>query len=186
MVLSRIYCDCSFFFFELNRAKNFINNSTKGVPIRVQNIYTNKSIKFSKSSIESRPWPNKNLLWLLFCNSIRSIGMRHHLYYWLELFDFPFICLQLAMSKRAEDNICLLYELDGAEALGSYLQIRPCSDTAPELSNCSIQWYRISSDDGKRELISGICILFFTSSFNIGRAVYKKFFFWLLTLSCVV
>jgi hypothetical protein len=48
------------------------------------------------------------------------------------------------------------FELDGHEALGSYLRIQPCSDNAPELSNCSIQWYRISSEGGKKELISGI------------------------------
>ncbi|XP_021900996.1 stomatal closure-related actin-binding protein 1 [Carica papaya] len=82
---------------------------------------------------------------------------------------------KLAMSKRAEDNICLLYELDGAEALGSYLQIRPCSDTAPELSNCSIQWYRISSDDGKRELISGATkSVYAPEPFDVGRALQAE------------
>lgn len=59
------------------------------------------------------------------------------------------------MSKRGLDINFQLYELDGSEALGSYLWIHPCSDNAPELSKCSIQWYRVSSADGKRELISG-------------------------------
>ena len=63
--------------------------------------------------------------------------------------------LQLARSKRVEENLSHLYELDGAEILGSYLRIKPCSDIAPELSKCSIQWYRISSEGGKKELISG-------------------------------
>ena len=51
-----------------------------------------------------------------------------------------------------------MYELDGPEALGSFLQIQACSDKAPDLSHCSIQWYRVSSEGGKRELISGILI----------------------------
>lgn len=49
------------------------------------------------------------------------------------------------------------FELDGHEALGSYLRIQPCSDNAPELSKCLIQWYRVSAEGGKKELISGIC-----------------------------
>lgn len=52
-----------------------------------------------------------------------------------------------------------LFELDGVEALGSYLQIQPCSDNAPDLSQCSIQWYRVSSEGGKKELISGILFI---------------------------
>lgn len=49
----------------------------------------------------------------------------------------------------------LIYELNGAEALGSYLQIVPTSDDAPELSKCSIQWYRLPCEGGRSELISG-------------------------------
>ncbi|PPD66435.1 hypothetical protein GOBAR_DD36690 [Gossypium barbadense] len=63
--------------------------------------------------------------------------------------------MQLARSKRVKENLSHLYELDGAEVLGSYLRIKPCSDIAPELSKCAIQWYRISSEGGKKELISG-------------------------------
>ncbi|XP_028121335.1 stomatal closure-related actin-binding protein 1-like isoform X1 [Camellia sinensis] len=53
------------------------------------------------------------------------------------------------------DNLqeCLL---DGSEALGSYLRIQPCSDSAPELSGCSIQWYRLAAEDGKKDLISSM------------------------------
>lgn len=66
-------------------------------------------------------------------------------------------------KKGMEDN--QLFELDGVEALGSYLQIQPCSDNAPDLSECSIQWYRISSEGGKKELISGIL---FSSSLQLS------------------
>lgn len=60
------------------------------------------------------------------------------------------------MSKRSEEKIPDYYELDGSEALGSYLRIKPISDYAPELSSCSIQWFRVSPEGGKRELIAGI------------------------------
>ncbi|KAJ6310182.1 hypothetical protein OIU76_014998 [Salix suchowensis] len=62
---------------------------------------------------------------------------------------------ELARSRRGEQSIFQLFELDGNEALGSCLRINPCSENAPELSKCLIQWYRLSSDGGKKELISG-------------------------------
>ncbi|KAK7259949.1 hypothetical protein RIF29_25583 [Crotalaria pallida] len=62
---------------------------------------------------------------------------------------------ELARMKKGEDNVSHLYELEGTETLGSYLQIQPCSDNAPELSKCSIQWYRVSPEGAKKELISG-------------------------------
>lgn len=64
--------------------------------------------------------------------------------------------LQLAMSKRAEENKSRLYELSGPERLGSILRIQPCSDEATDLSKCSIQWYRLSSECSRREAILGI------------------------------
>lgn len=77
---------------------------------------------------------------------------------------------QLAMKKKGmEDN--QLFELDGVETLGSYLQIQPCSDNAPDLSECSIQWYRISSEGGKKELISGIL---FSSSLQLSWHLRRK------------
>ncbi|KAM0004356.1 hypothetical protein Hdeb2414_s0006g00192651 [Helianthus debilis subsp. tardiflorus] len=62
---------------------------------------------------------------------------------------------ELAMCRRGEMVAPDIFELDGAESLGSYLEIHPCSDTAPELLQCSIQWYRLASEDGKKCLISG-------------------------------
>ncbi|GAA0156995.1 hypothetical protein LIER_14355 [Lithospermum erythrorhizon] len=62
---------------------------------------------------------------------------------------------QLAVSKRSEGNVNHIYDIDGTEALGSTLQICHCSEEAPDLSECSIQWYRISSESGKKELIVG-------------------------------
>ncbi|KAE8691650.1 Stomatal closure-related actin-binding protein 1 [Hibiscus syriacus] len=77
---------------------------------------------------------------------------------------------ELARSKRVGGNLSDLYELDGAEVLGSYLRIKPCSDIAPELSKCSIQWYRISSEGGKKELISGASkSVYAPEPFDVGR-----------------
>jgi len=71
----------------------------------------------------------------------------------LIFFHFTF---QLAREKKGEENVPHLYELEGTETLGSYLQIQPCSSNAPELSECSIQWYRVSPESAKKELITGI------------------------------
>ncbi|KAK9196969.1 hypothetical protein WN943_005103 [Citrus x changshan-huyou] len=67
---------------------------------------------------------------------------------------------ELAMNKRAEENKSCLYVFDGSEALGSHLRIRPRSDTAPSLSKCSIQWYRVSLDGSQKEIISDFMISF--------------------------
>lgn len=62
------------------------------------------------------------------------------------------------MTKKGEKNP-LLYELDGPEALGSTLRIVHCSDNAPEISQCEVQWYRVLSESGKKKVISGISYL---------------------------
>lgn len=77
---------------------------------------------------------------------------------------------ELAKSKRVVENGSQSFELDGHEALGSYLRIQPCSDHAPELSKCSIQWYRVSSEGGKKELISGATkSVYAPEPFDVGR-----------------
>ncbi|XP_071929811.1 stomatal closure-related actin-binding protein 1-like [Coffea arabica] len=79
---------------------------------------------------------------------------------------------ELAMSKRSEDN---MYELDGTEALGSYLRICPCSERALELSECSFQWYRLSSEAGKKELISGATkSVYAPEPFDVGRILHAE------------
>ncbi|GKU93514.1 hypothetical protein SLEP1_g7107 [Rubroshorea leprosula] len=82
---------------------------------------------------------------------------------------------ELAKSKRSEENISYLYELDGAEALGSFLHIKPRSEISPELSECSIQWYRISSEGGRKELISGANkSVYAPEPFDIGRKLQAE------------
>nr|KYP43342.1 hypothetical protein KK1_035211 [Cajanus cajan] len=62
---------------------------------------------------------------------------------------------ELTMNKRDEENKSCLYILHGSEALGSYLRVQPCSDEVPQVSKCSFQWYRLSSEGSWREVISG-------------------------------
>lgn len=79
---------------------------------------------------------------------------------------------ELAMNKRAEENKSCLYVFDGSEALGSHLRIRPRSDTAPSLSKCSIQWYRVSLDGSQKEIISGASKLAYAAEpLDVGRVL---------------
>ncbi|KAL3752211.1 hypothetical protein ACJRO7_012944 [Eucalyptus globulus] len=76
---------------------------------------------------------------------------------------------ELSMMRKGEMSL-LLYELEGAEALGSYLQIVPCSDSAPGLSECTIQWHRMSCEGGRKELISGATKpIYAPEPFDVGR-----------------
>ncbi|XP_012085914.1 stomatal closure-related actin-binding protein 2 [Jatropha curcas] len=83
---------------------------------------------------------------------------------------------ELAKSKRAEENRSSPYALDGSETLGSCLQLRPKSDvSAPPLSKCSIQWYRVSSDGSQKEVISGAnkCI-YAPEPLDVGRILQAE------------
>uniref|UniRef100_M4D6D5 Stomatal closure-related actin-binding protein coiled-coil domain-containing protein n=1 Tax=Brassica campestris TaxID=3711 RepID=M4D6D5_BRACM len=96
---------------------------------------------------------------------------------------------KLAMCRKSEENVSLLYEIDGNEALGSSLRVRPCSDEAPDLSKCTIQWYRSSSDDSKKELISGATkSVYAPEPFDVGRALHADIIYngHTLSLSTVV
>ena len=72
-----------------------------------------------------------------------------------DLFSLYCHFFQLAISKKAMGDSSNIYEIEGTECLGSCLHIQPSCDTAPDLSKCFIQWYRIGSEGGKKELISG-------------------------------
>ncbi|RZC82959.1 hypothetical protein C5167_045745 [Papaver somniferum] len=77
---------------------------------------------------------------------------------------------ELTMSKGLEENKCYLYELDGPEILGSYLCITPRTETAPHLSECSVQWYRICSKDKEKKIISGATKLVYAPEpFDVGQ-----------------
>ncbi|KAL3529284.1 hypothetical protein ACH5RR_008606 [Cinchona calisaya] len=79
---------------------------------------------------------------------------------------------KLTISKRSEMN---MYELDGTEALGSYLWICPCSETVPEPSECSFQWYRLTFEAGNKELILGATkSVYAPEPFDVGRILQAE------------
>lgn len=82
---------------------------------------------------------------------------------------------ELAISKRDGENKYRLYVLEGSENLGSYLQLKPCSDQAPQLSKCSIQWYRLSSEGSWKEVISGASkSIYAPEPFDVGRILQAE------------
>ncbi|XP_068658439.1 stomatal closure-related actin-binding protein 1-like [Aristolochia californica] len=82
---------------------------------------------------------------------------------------------ELAMSKRLEGNKSHLYEFDGSEALGSCLRIIPCTANSPDISKFSIQWFRVSSDGCKKELISGATkSVYAPEPFDVGRLLQAE------------
>ncbi|XP_038879450.1 stomatal closure-related actin-binding protein 1 [Benincasa hispida] len=77
---------------------------------------------------------------------------------------------ELAISKKAMGDGSTFYEIDGTESLGSYLRIQPSCDTSPDLSKCSIQWYRVAFEGGKKELISGATkSVYAPEPFDVGK-----------------
>ncbi|KAF3442167.1 hypothetical protein FNV43_RR16083 [Rhamnella rubrinervis] len=77
---------------------------------------------------------------------------------------------ELELSKMAEENKFCEYALDGSLILGSYLQIQRCSDKAPPLTKCSIQWYRVSLECSRNEGISGANkSVYAPEPFDVGR-----------------
>ncbi|XP_011080459.1 stomatal closure-related actin-binding protein 1 [Sesamum indicum] len=77
---------------------------------------------------------------------------------------------ELALSKKGDKDAPHLYDIDGTLALGSYLLIYPCSDSAPELSECAFQWYRSTSEGGKKEPISGATkSVYAPEPFDVGQ-----------------
>lgn len=77
----------------------------------------------------------------------------------VQLSEKSLYCIQLKKelekNRRLEENKSHLYELEGPESLGSCLRIVSRTDSAPSISSCSIQWYRMQPEVSKRELISG-------------------------------
>ncbi|XP_049379670.1 stomatal closure-related actin-binding protein 1 [Solanum stenotomum] len=77
--------------------------------------------------------------------------------------------------KMGEETVSQLYELDGTEALGSFLHIQPCSLAASELSECTIQWYRLACEGGKQEPISGATKpVYAPEPFDVGRILQAE------------
>lgn len=85
---------------------------------------------------------------------------------------------ELIMKKKQEDEMSRLYEFDGQELLGSLLRVQKRSDEAAELSVCSIQWYRVTSDSDKKEPISGANKqVYAPEPFDVGRILQAEITF---------
>ncbi|KAL4587342.1 hypothetical protein LXL04_000211 [Taraxacum kok-saghyz] len=77
---------------------------------------------------------------------------------------------ELLLKKLSEENKLSLYSLGDCGNLGSILRLQPSSEEAMELSKCSIQWYRLSSQCSRRELISGANkSVYAPEPFDVGR-----------------
>ncbi|KAM0954019.1 hypothetical protein DsansV1_C01g0006151 [Dioscorea sansibarensis] len=84
---------------------------------------------------------------------------------------------ELATNRRLVDNKSLLYELEGLECLGSCLCVLPRIDSASDLSNSSMQWYRIQPETNKKELISGATkFVYAPEPFDVGRFLQVEIF----------
>uniref|UniRef100_A0A1D1YK67 Stomatal closure-related actin-binding protein 1 n=1 Tax=Anthurium amnicola TaxID=1678845 RepID=A0A1D1YK67_9ARAE len=85
---------------------------------------------------------------------------------------------ELATSKKLQGNKSNMFDLDGFESLGSSLRIISPSDAAPDISNCSIQWFRVSAEDGKKELIYGARKPAYSPEpFDVGRLLQAEIIF---------
>ncbi|KAH0930640.1 hypothetical protein HID58_016367 [Brassica napus] len=75
---------------------------------------------------------------------------------------------EIGRIKRVEGSKSCPYVLEGAQSLGSCLRIRASSESASDVSKCSVQWYRAASESSRREAISG----FMLSISGANRSVY--------------
>ncbi|KAL8159405.1 hypothetical protein V2J09_000942 [Rumex salicifolius] len=81
---------------------------------------------------------------------------------------------QLAMLQDKDKASCL-YEIEGQEQLGFHLRIQKQTVEAVNLSETSIQWYRVTSDSSKRELISGATkSVYAPEPLDVGRIIQAE------------
>ncbi|RAL45916.1 hypothetical protein DM860_006070 [Cuscuta australis] len=79
---------------------------------------------------------------------------------------------ELALRKSGDGTTQNSYEIDGTEALGSFLKILPCSSDALDISKFSIQWHRLACEGGKKEPISGATKPYYAPEpFDVGRVL---------------
>ncbi|WVZ57051.1 hypothetical protein U9M48_007492 [Paspalum notatum var. saurae] len=62
---------------------------------------------------------------------------------------------ELELHKRLKENVATSFDLEGLQCLGSMLRIVCLSGTQMDLSNISIQWFRIHPKENNKEIISG-------------------------------
>ncbi|KAL6593782.1 hypothetical protein ACP70R_048683 [Stipagrostis hirtigluma subsp. patula] len=62
---------------------------------------------------------------------------------------------ELELHKRPKENAIPSFDLEGLQCLGSILRIVALNGTSMDLSNISIQWFRIHPKGSNKEIISG-------------------------------
>jgi hypothetical protein len=73
------------------------------------------------------------------------------------------------MHKRLKENGTIpSFDLEGLQCLGSMLRIAGLSGTHMDLSNISIQWFRIHPEESNKEIISGGIVLCFCLSLTLS------------------
>jgi hypothetical protein len=84
------------------------------------------------------------------------------------------ICFwQLEMHKRLKENGTIpSFELEGLQCLGSMLHIVGLSGTHMDLSNISIQWFRIHPKESNKEIISGGIMLSSSRSLTLVLSLH--------------
>ncbi|XP_048611173.1 stomatal closure-related actin-binding protein 2-like isoform X3 [Brassica napus] len=79
---------------------------------------------------------------------------------------------KIGRIKRVEGSKSCPYVLDGAQSLGSCLRIRASSESASDVSKCSVQWYRAASESSRREAISGANrSVYAPEPYDVGRVI---------------
>ncbi|CAF1870364.1 unnamed protein product [Brassica napus] len=79
---------------------------------------------------------------------------------------------EIGRIKRVEGSKSCPYVLDGAQSLGSCLRIRASSESASDVSKCSVQWYRAASESSRREAISGANrSVYAPEPYDVGRVI---------------
>ncbi|KAH0887218.1 hypothetical protein HID58_063314 [Brassica napus] len=74
--------------------------------------------------------------------------------------------------KRVEGSKSCPYVLDGAQSLGSCLRIRASSESASDVSKCSVQWYRAASESSFMLSISGANrSVYAPEPYDVGRVI---------------
>jgi hypothetical protein len=73
------------------------------------------------------------------------------------------------MHKRLKENGTIpSFDLEGLQCLGSMLRIVGLSGTHMDLSNISIQWFRMHPKESNKEIISGGIVLCFYLSLTLS------------------
>lgn len=82
---------------------------------------------------------------------------------------------ELELHKRQKGNDIPVFDLEGLQCLGSILRIVSQSGAPMDLSNISVQWFRIHPKESNKEIISGATRLVYAPEpHDVGRYVQAE------------